>query len=708
MNAFRIDGLFDFFNGMELIVVLLWLGLGFLSIALIVLMRTRWGQAQPLRKCLALSLLAHLLLVGYATTVQIVASNPVTPEEPIQVTVNEEQAEGLADPAETPAQRKPWESFVHQQVVRPERFELARAEPAELAELERQMRSETTGLSGNVPLENLALVDPIQPEPRGLPESESLGLRTSSDKSAEPISAPKAQRRQAVRTELPANARIERPAYANHSQSRTERNRQTGLPTALLERPLPLRKLSNVNTTPDPERSLLGVRDMLAQTSRGEPAEWSSPETNSQSEVASPGSQRPVAPETDHIRPLSMAGRGADGDPGFEEAEAMASGSLVSAPLLPADRSPRTEVEIPAIYSLRVAPDRSRLARQVGATDETEAAVKAALAWMADNQQPDGRWSPKTHGGGRETFAAGRDRLGAGMQADTGITGLALLAFLASGHTHQQGAYASNVTRGLQYLVNSQRADGSLGGQANVYAYMYCHAMATFALSEAYGMTRDHRLRDPIQRALRYTVAAQDPSGGGWRYNPGDPGDTSQLGWQLMALKSAELAGIPIPERCRQGVLKYIDSVTSGHYGGLAAYRPGEAVSRPMTAEALACRQFLGLSADHPAGREAGDFILAELPGSAETNLYYWYYGTLATYNLQGRYWQRWNEALKKTLLRTQKSTPHLNGSWDPDTVWGGYGGRVYSTALATLCLEVYYRFLPLYSEASRARPPLR
>jgi hypothetical protein len=70
-------------------------------------------------------------------------------------------------------------------------------------------------------------------------------------------------------------------------------------------------------------------------------------------------------------------------------------------------------------------------------------------------------------------------------------------------------------------------------------------------------------------------------------------------------------------------------------------------------------------------------------------------------YQLQGEPWRRWNEALQKNLLAAQRHDAALAGSWDPDPVWGGCGGRAYSTALATLCLEVYYRFLPLYVEAA-------
>ena len=115
-----------------------------------------------------------------------------------------------------------------------------------------------------------------------------------------------------------------------------------------------------------------------------------------------------------------------------------------------------------------------------------------------------------------------------------------------------------------------------------------------------------------------------------------------------------------------------------------------------MTAEALVCREFFGLSLVG-AGNEAGDFLLTQLPGKGPSNFYYWYYGTLAMFQLQGDRWTKWNEAVTGALTRSQRGEGDAGGSWDPDPLWGGYGGRVFSTALGTLCLEVYYRYLPLY-----------
>ena len=184
---------------------------------------------------------------------------------------------------------------------------------------------------------------------------------------------------------------------------------------------------------------------------------------------------------------------------------------------------------------------------------------------------------------------------------------------------------------------------------------------------------------------MAYTLARQNRTTGGWRYHPHDVGDTSQLGWQLMVLKSAELGGLRIPDVHRELIVRFLATVTSGTNGGLASYRPGEPISRTMTAEALVCRQFLGLGRRKAAGEEAAAYLLEELPGVSQTNHYYWYYATLSLYQVQGTAWQRWNEALTGQLIATQHRDGNLAGTWDPDAVWGGYGGRVYSTALTRL-----------------------
>ncbi len=533
------------------------------------------------------------------------------------------------------------------------------------------------------------------------------------------IKAPPAQRRDAVAPLMPgAAAPLERSA--SDPPGRPVRSSSDDLPLALLQQPTPLPRMADAE----------GDRSRLPQSGpegAGHKRDLSPSEPLDESAGPHAMPQNPL-----RVKPFDRANgngemangdgdslRGGDQTPGLlassgsdtSSASRATAGLPSSAGNTAGQASSGTPVPsaVPDAYRLRVAPDRAGVAQSRGGTAETEAAVKAALRWLADNQSANGRWDAKTHGGGRETNVAGRDRGGAGGTADSAVTGLALLAFLASGHTHLDGPYREDIRRGLEYLIRIQAPDGNLGGQAATFEFMYCHAMAACALSEAYGMTRDSRLREPVRRAVGYTVRAQDPVGGGWRYKPGDAGDTSQLGWQLMALKSAELAGIPIPDTTRQGVIRYLQSVSSGTYGGRAAYRPSEQPSRSMTAESLFCWQLLGLPRQHPAGGEAADYVLEETPGEGTYNLYYWYYATLSMYQLHDAHWQRWNNALRAALLSRQvHQKGPLAGSWDTSDLWGSYGGRVYTTALATLTLEVYYRFLPLYVDVAAADRQVR
>jgi hypothetical protein len=354
---------------------------------------------------------------------------------------------------------------------------------------------------------------------------------------------------------------------------------------------------------------------------------------------------------------------------------------------------------VPEPLQARVAADRLQAAVPFGATPQSEVAVNAALDWLAGAQSTDGRWDADAHGAGRETRTLGHDRKGAGAQADTGVSGLALLAFLGAGETHLAGQHREVVQHGLEFLLASQAGDGNLSGNAELFAAMYCHGIATLALSEAYALTGDERLLPGLKRALAYTIQSQH-TGGGWRYQPYDAGDMSQFGWQLMALKSAELGGLSIPAQTRGRMTRFLQNCSLGKNRGLAAYRPGDRASRSMTAEALVCRYFLSVENSEAALNEGAAYVLEDRPGGGQANYYYWYYATLAMFQRQGDDWRRWNAALQHVLLARQRWDGAAAGSFDPDDLWGGYGGRVYSTALATLSLEVYYRYLPVNGHA--------
>jgi hypothetical protein len=227
---------------------------------------------------------------------------------------------------------------------------------------------------------------------------------------------------------------------------------------------------------------------------------------------------------------------------------------------------------------------------------------------------------------------------------------------------------------------------------------MYEQGLATIALCEAFGMTADPGLRLPAQRAIQYIVRAQH-SGGGWRYGPDQPGDTSVTGWQVMALKSGEMAGLSVPKSTMDGVTKFLNSVMSATTYGYGYMGPG---SDPrLTAVGILCREYLGWSPRKPE-LQKGVGILTANPANAK-EMYYTYYAAQALHHFGGDAWRDWNAGMTKALLQTRDKGedpkhPHQKGSWDPaGDYYGRDWGRVGQTSLSVLALQVYYRHLPLY-----------
>jgi hypothetical protein len=393
--------------------------------------------------------------------------------------------------------------------------------------------------------------------------------------------------------------------------------------------------------------------------------------------------------------------------------EMVAQTRIPTTPIIrPLDQQPVADV-----YRMRAADARRQAAQQYGGDSDTEAAVDAALLWLKAAQDPQGFWDADRFGAGRETKTLGEDRNGTGRESDTGMTGLAMLAFLGAGNTHVEGDFQDTMRNAAAYLLRTQMPSGDLSGPRQVgsdrsvyFARMYCHGMATLALAELYAMTGDPQLLPGLTKAAEYTLRAQNTRTGGWRYQAretNDPGDLSQFGWHAMSLNSCANGGFRFPSETRTRFAKFLDMVSAGKHGGLAVYRPvpGQTPTAAMTAEALASRLLLGIPVSVEAEQEAKSMLLANLPGHSEDNLYYWYYATIAMFQYQDHDWERWNEALKTQLLNSQvASGSEQAGSWNPTCVWSGYGGRVYSTAMACMCLEVYYRFLPMYQRSQLAQ----
>lgn len=336
---------------------------------------------------------------------------------------------------------------------------------------------------------------------------------------------------------------------------------------------------------------------------------------------------------------------------------------------------------------------KARLVATAGGSEGSERAVALALKWLADHQMPDGGWSfDHTKAGG-----CGNQCRNPGSLADarSGATAMALLPFLGAGQTHREGEYSKNVRAGLYYLITNRMKVSPEGGSFyESGGSMYSHGLAAICLTEAYAMTRDKVLRAPAQEALNFIVSAQDPVGGGWRYQPRQKGDTSVVGWQLMALKSGYMGYLQVPPVTIQKAVRFLDSVQSNEGANYGYTDPGAGPA--TTAVGLLCRMYMGWDKDNPA-LQRGVKWLSER-GPSKTDMYYNYYASQVLRHWEGEEWKKWNAEMRDFLVNSQAKAGHETGSWFfADGHKTDRGGRLYCTALACMILEVYYRHLPLY-----------
>ena len=344
---------------------------------------------------------------------------------------------------------------------------------------------------------------------------------------------------------------------------------------------------------------------------------------------------------------------------------------------------------------------RTALVRKHGGSQASETAVANALEWLAQHQNPDGTWS-LVHTGHK---CQGRCPDPANTEYSQSLrsgTGLALLPFLGAGQTHKQGRHKKTVERGLKALILMGKDEKDRPGLSwRDSGNMYAHGIAAIALTEAYGMTRDKALSLPAQAAVDYIIYAQAKDGG-WRYTPGQAGDTSVTGWQIMALKSAYLSELSVPQPSVLQASKFLDSMQSAA-GARYSYAMGDggAPTRPkasMDAVGLLCRMYLGWKSDRKALQE-GVAALAKR-GPSQTDYYFNYYATQVLFQHTGGTgvtWRQWNRKMRDQFVEQQDKTGHAKGSWFVKGPHTERGGRIYMTSLATMSLEIYYRYMPIY-----------
>jgi hypothetical protein len=326
-------------------------------------------------------------------------------------------------------------------------------------------------------------------------------------------------------------------------------------------------------------------------------------------------------------------------------------------------------------------------------------AVERGLQWIASSQAEDGRWD------------ADSANSSGGAVHDVGVTGLALLALLGQGNTPKRGPHAEAVAKGLGWLMGQQDPETGLVGTTSSQTFIYDHAIATFALVEAYGLSQDETRKPAAQAAINYLERHRNPYQV-WRYQPRDgDNDTSVTGWCVMCYRAGLDFGLDVNKQALELAKAWLDQMTDPETGRTGYTRRGSMSSRiagdhatrfpqdaneAMTGSGLFSRFLLGQTPDKaPILATQADLIAQKPPAWEKSRIdeYAWYVSTYALYPFGGTPWKTWRRHLEAALVPNQVEEGDLAGSWDPIGVWGEEGGRVFATSLHCLSLLAVQRY---------------
>lgn len=364
------------------------------------------------------------------------------------------------------------------------------------------------------------------------------------------------------------------------------------------------------------------------------------------------------------------------------------------------------------LFAGRGGAGRGEALRKYGGDSRTEAAVESALDWLAAHQDADGGWG------------AGACRHRECTQVQSGyrvaVSGLALLAFLAHGHTHAapDDPRAGTVRRAMTFLLKAQNADGHFTLNARSFPdCMYTHGIATFALAELHAMTQEPLLRDPVQKAVQASADAQQPTGG-WDYNERLTGrsDLSISNWHVQAFRAARLGGLAVPRATWDAARRMYRNAAIRDSAAFPYQVVQNLESYPgtcgVTAACSLASRYLELLPDQDFDRRVAERLASRVPvygrpsedglddnagGWVGTSAghYFTYYATLFLFHAGGDQWTLWNSKMKRVLTGAQETAGHAKGSWNPEPTDANGVGRAFATAMAALDLQVYYRYLP-------------
>jgi len=288
---------------------------------------------------------------------------------------------------------------------------------------------------------------------------------------------------------------------------------------------------------------------------------------------------------------------------------------------------------------------------------------------------------------GLEYFQAEQGARGGWGRGDPAVSGAVLLTYLGYGETHRAGAYKDVVKQGLRFLKGGQAKDGWFAS-ADGSVPPGRGAVATLAMTEAYGLTQSRLFKVPAQRATD-AVATALVNWTGW-FRSGDSWlpDVEASTWSAMVLVSARAADLKV----REGVLE--EALHALRQFG----NPGDPMlSLTDAARLCAVRSLLGDRAEQTPDVAAGVARLkaaTPLSEGERADPEYIYFGTLACFRAGGEAWKAWNAALKEHVL------PRLDDEGDSPTfgLWTlpaelSETERLYASALLQLTVQVYYRY---------------
>lgn len=366
----------------------------------------------------------------------------------------------------------------------------------------------------------------------------------------------------------------------------------------------------------------------------------------------------------------------------------------------------------------------------------TEAAVMKALRWLKATQAPDGSWGTKPEFG-----------LKKGMDKAAGA-GFAILTYLAHGETPASKEFGPTVQKALDYLINSVYVVKDKSGKPakdpngnTPYIRMsgaggseYGFLIGTYALCEAYGMTKNPNAREAAEKTLGRIISGQTATGG-WNYNMArvtkdGPDDISFGGWAMQAIKAGKMAGIHLPgmEEC---IKKAVNCLKKRNYSEKAGFVYRATTNHKGGTGGLAgvgclAMQLLGYAKEKEVANALNvmrdwqpslDKVYSYAPGKPENAQYYCYYAAQCKYQAgmckdatpaNFTLWKKWNAEMK--ALYTKAVITVTDKSGQPVTVkdpagkdrpigrWENkdhYNYDVMGTCLAALQLMVYYRYLP-------------